>query len=87
MSTSLEIKPETAEMLDAQAKALGLSVDEYLRRLLARTSPRSEEKPFYETATPNELARAYGEWAASHDANTPVVLDDSREVIYGDDGR
>jgi hypothetical protein len=87
MSTPLEIKPETADMLAAQAKALGLSVDEYLRGLLARTSPRSLEKPLYETATPNDLARAYAEWAASHDPNTPVVLDDSREVIYGDDGR
>lgn len=29
-----EVKPETVDMLIAQAKARGLSVDDYLRRLL-----------------------------------------------------
>lgn len=87
MSAPFEIKPETAEMLAAQAKAHGLSVDDYLRSLLPPRNVHAEEKPLYETATPKELARAYIEWAASHDPNTPVVLDDSREVIYGDDGR
>lgn len=87
ISAPLEIKPETAEMLAAQAKAQGMSVDDYLRSLLPPTNGHSEEKPLYETATPGRLAQAYVEWAASHDQNTPVVLDDSREVIYGDDGR
>jgi hypothetical protein len=87
MSAPLEIKPETAEMLAAQATAQGVSVDDYLRSLLPRTNGRAEEKPLYETATPEKLAQAYVEWSASHDANTPVVLDDSRQVIYRDDGR
>ncbi len=87
MSTPFEIEPETAEILASQARALGLSIDEYLRSLLARTNDRAKEKPFYESATPEELARAYVEWAASHRPNSPVILDDSREVIYGDNGR
>ena len=74
-------------MLAAEAKARGLSVDDYLRSLLSPTNGLTEEKPLYETITPEELARAYVEWAASHDPNTPVVLDDSRDVIYGDDGQ
>ena len=83
MSAPLEIKPETAEMLAAQAKEQGLSVDDYLRSLLPPTNGHPEEKPLYETATPEKLAQAYVEY----DPNTPVVLDDRREVIYGDDGR
>jgi len=80
MSTQLEIKPETAEMLAAQAKELGMSSDEYLRSLLGRTNRQTEE-PLYETATPDELAAAFREWAASHAVLT-VVADDSRESIY-----
>lgn len=34
MSTPLQIKPDTAEILADQAEARGLSVDEYLRTLL-----------------------------------------------------
>jgi len=81
MSTQLEIKPETAEMLAAQAKELGMSSDEYLRSLLGRTNRQTEERPLYETATPDELAEAFREWAASH-AVLSVIADDSRESIY-----
>lgn len=87
MSTQLEIKPETAEMLAAQAKELGLSSDEYLRSLLGLTNGSVEERPLYETATPKELAQAYVEWATGHGGSPNVVLDDRREVIYGDDDR
>ena len=34
MSASLEIKPETAELLASQAKARGLSVSDYVKSLL-----------------------------------------------------
>src|SRR6266404_295965 len=81
MSPPLEIKPETAEMLAAQAKAQGVSVDDYLRSLLSPTNGQAEEKPLYETATPEEWVRAFREWAASHPV-LPVVADDSRESIY-----
>ena len=47
----------------------------------------SKEKPFYETAPREEWLKAFNEWVDSHDPNTPVILDDSREAIYGDDGR
>ena len=81
MSTQLEINPETAEMLAAQAKELGMSSDEYLRSLLGRTNRHPKERPLYETATPGELAEAFREWAASH-AVLAVTADDSRESIY-----
>ena len=41
-------------------------------------------RPFYETATPQEWADALQEWAASHDAATPLLSDAAidRESIY-----
>jgi hypothetical protein len=40
--SALEIRPETAQMLAAQAKAQGLSVDEYLKTLLGLTQTANE---------------------------------------------
>ncbi len=40
MNTTLEqIQPETMTRLETQAKHLGLSIDEYLRRLLPQIEP------------------------------------------------
>jgi hypothetical protein len=43
--------------------------------------------PFYASATPEERARAYREWAESHSRDTPLLSDAaiSRESIYSDD--
>jgi hypothetical protein len=81
-----EVKPETAQIIIAHAKARGLSVDEYLRSLLPE-SKNGEVKPLYETASPDELAEALLDWVKSHDPNTPVILDTRREDLYDDDGR
>lgn len=47
----------------------------------------SKERPFYETATPEERARAFREWASSHERNTPLLSDYavSRESMYDDE--
>ncbi len=47
-----------------------------------------KEPPFYATATPDERARAFCEWAESHDRNTAILSDEaiSRESIYGERG-
>jgi len=42
------------------------------------------QKPFHERATDEEWIAALRLWAASHDPNGPVLLDDSREGIYED---
>ena len=82
MSSILEqIKPETAEMIAEEARARGLSVDEYLRSLLPQTNGGAQEKRLYETATPEEWVRVFREWAASHPA-LPMLANDSRESIY-----
>lgn len=82
-----QIRADTAEIIAAQARERGLSVDEYLRTLLPPEYAQTKEEPLYARATPEELALAYGEWAASHSPNTPVVLDDSRQSIYEDEDR
>lgn len=81
MFTPLEIKAETAEMLVAQARSRGLSVDDYLRTLLPFANGDFEEQPLYQSATPEDWVRAFREWAASHPA-LPAIADDSRDSIY-----
>jgi hypothetical protein len=50
----------------------------------------NEERPFYKTATPEERAKAFREWAESHrsDEDSPILSDEaiSRESIYGERG-
>ncbi|GFE72149.1 hypothetical protein [Chroococcus sp. FPU101] len=50
---------------------------------------KAPERPFYETATPEEWAKAFMEWAESHRGmNMPHLSDEdiSRESIYGERG-
>jgi hypothetical protein len=81
MSAPVEIKPETVELLAAQARAQGLSVDDYLRSLLPTTNGSTDEEPLYQSATPEDWVRVFREWAANHPVR-PVTADDSRESIY-----
>ena len=48
----------------------------------------TQNRPFYETATPQERAKAFREWAESHPHNSPILSDEaiSRESIYGERG-
>ena len=75
--SAIEIRPETAEMLAAQAKAQGLSVDEYLKTLLG-VSQRAEEPAL------DEFMRAM-ESLAEEDIE-PLPRDFSREDIYFAEG-
>ena len=88
MNTILEqVKPETAATIAHLANARRLSIDEFLRSILpADGGINGEERPLYETATPEELAQAFLAWAYSHDRNSPgLTLEDvSRESIYED---
>lgn len=50
---------------------------------------KPKERPFYETATPEEWVRAFREWVESHRGlNLPLLSDEaiSRESIYGERG-
>jgi hypothetical protein len=87
--TMIEVDRDSAsiiQLLKERAAAQGIPLDTILRRLTSEVLNGAPEKPFYETATREEWLKAFNEWVDSHDPNTPVILDDSREAIYGDDG-
>ncbi|MCT7981973.1 hypothetical protein NG796_01555 [Laspinema sp. A4] len=62
--------------------------EEKLKAQQEQTSAEGKERPFYETATPVEWAKAFREWAESHPRNQPYLSDEaiSRESIYGERG-
>ncbi len=78
MSAILEdVKPETAEKIAAQAKMRGLSVDEYLRRLL----PDESDEQAGKVLSPAARATLWRDWVANHSVKG-VIADDSRDSIY-----
>ncbi len=81
-TTTIEVSTETAQLLQAQAAAKRLPLDDYLRSLAERETP----EPMAEM-TPQERARQWEQWVASQAANTPVIPDDRREILYEDDER
>ena len=88
--TTIEVDRDSARIIQSlkeQAAEQGISLDTLLRRLAEEALNPTAEKPFYETATREEWLKAFNQWVESHNPDTPVILDDSREAIYGDDGR
>ncbi|MDY7022496.1 MAG: hypothetical protein SWJ54_14270 [Cyanobacteriota bacterium] len=65
-----------------------LLLEEKLKANQNKPSEQSQEPPFYETATPEEWAKAFREWAESHPRNSSSLSDEaiSRESIYGERG-
>ncbi|MEI2582737.1 hypothetical protein [Scytonema sp. PRP1] len=59
-------------------------LDAMLERLV---QPQQVQRSLYETATPEELAQVFREWAESHDRNSPLLSDYavSRESMYSDE--
>ena len=89
-TVTVQVDPSVAAILQelqARADAQGLPLDLLLRTLAEGVNGDTPERPFYETASTEEWLKAFNEWVDSHDPDTPVILDDSREAIYGDDGR
>ncbi len=88
--TTIEVDQDSAriiQLLRERAEAQGVTLDALLRRLANESLKGESEKPFYETATRGEWLRAFNQWVDSHNLDTPVLADDRREAIYGDDGR
>lgn len=86
---TVEVDPNTAlalERLKEKAFAQGVTVDSLISPLVENGGKLKEERPLYETASPQELAQAYLDWVNSHDWNAPgLTLEDvSRESIYED---
>ncbi|MHC5610981.1 MAG: hypothetical protein ACYTXA_08175 [Nostoc sp.] len=61
----------------------------HLDTMLEQLVQPSRERPFYETASPQEWLAAFTEWVESHRGlNLPTLEDEaiSRESIYGERG-
>jgi hypothetical protein len=76
---TIEVAPETAELLRARAMARHLSLDQYLRMLATNGEGASPTRP---AMTPQERARRWDEWTTHHAVRTQTPVDDSRESIY-----
>lgn len=81
---------EIQQITQSLAQMTNLSeetVKPHLDALLLQLVKYKVERPFYETATPDEWVKAFREWADSHRRDTPL-LDDyavSRAGIYEED--
>lgn len=54
---------------------------DFVEFLLQKTERRENGK---ENGTPIQKAQSIDRWAKSHSPDTPVILDDRREIIYED---
>jgi hypothetical protein len=80
---TVTLKPDLEEELTARAQAEGLSTEEFVNRELEKlvaSMPQSSK------LTPEERARLWREWLASHSVGGPPLSDYavSRESIYGE---
>ena len=83
MTVTVEFSDEKAAAVKAQAAALGLTVEEWLRQLAEQNAVFPSIVHLQRT-DPEEWARQFDAWVDSHDPNTPVLSDEamSRESIY-----
>lgn len=89
MTLTIELSPDAAAHLHAEATRRNKSAEEYAREVLERELPLNEPLPFWATATKEEWLRAFHEWVESHrDLNLSVLPEEtySRDSIYGDRG-
>ena len=79
MTVTLKLKPEIEAGLLAQARASGMTLEEYLVLVV-----EGVVSPTKQALAPEERASAFEAWSASHRA-TPPLSDDaiSREAMYG----
>ena len=82
-SATEQINPAAIQKLAALAALYGFrSINDFVEQSLPNPVAESgAEKPFYETATPEEWVKALREWATNHQI-LPALADDSRESIY-----
>jgi len=83
MTVTLDLKPEIEEHIKAEAKARGLSVEDYILKVLERDTANGEVN-FAVRATPEEWEKAFLEWVHTPRPEHPPLSDEaiSRESIY-----
>lgn len=82
MTVTLELKPEVSAQLEAQARASGVSVKDYLEKKVEELISPSDPQL---AKTPEERVRLWQEFVNSHDdIDAPPLSDEaiSRESIY-----
>lgn len=77
-----QITQTLAQITNLSEETVKPHIDAMLEQLV-----KSQERPFYETATPEEWVKALREWADSHKRDTPLLSDYavSRAGIYEDE--
>jgi hypothetical protein len=85
MSLTIELPPDVESRLQEEASKRGQAAGEYARTLLESLLLPSGQRPFYETATPEEWVQAFRAWVASHDTTQPPLPPEAltREHFYG----
>jgi len=83
MTVTLELKPEVEEHIKAEARARGLSIENYILNVLERDTTNGEAS-FALTASPEEWGKAFLEWVRTERPAHPPLSDEaiSRESIY-----
>ena len=84
MSVVLDLTPEVEAQLSAQARANGMTLEEYLLSILEGAAISITQT----TLSPEQRATAYEAWSAAHKP-TPALSDHavSRESMYESDDR
>jgi len=80
--TTIQVDDQTAEWLRAQAKALGMNLQEYLRSIAGNGSHSDKTSA---DLTYDQWSAKLRAWAASF-PTLPHAADDSRESIYAGRG-
>ena len=85
MTVTLNLPPEKEAAFKAQARARGLSLEQWMLDV-ADQSVEPVSIAHLQKTNPEEWARHFDAWVDSHDPNTPVLSDEdmSRESIYPD---
>jgi hypothetical protein len=84
MTVTLELKPEVEARVRAKAAERGLPVEKFIQSVIEIDVDRGGERPFHETATPEEWGKALLDWVNTERPHHPPLSDYavSREGIY-----
>ena len=83
-TTTIEVDQLTAVILKAKAEAKGVTISDWLRSLAENEA--IPQTTFFETASPEERAKAVENWANRQRSTAPPLSDEaiSRDTIYGE---
>jgi hypothetical protein len=85
MTVTLNLPPEKEAVFTAQARARGLSLEQWMLEV-ADQYVQPVSIVHLRKTDPQEWARRFDAWLDGHDPNTPVLSDEamSRESIFPD---